>query len=271
MKNLTFQTDRSASAAKIVFVGAGNLATHLATALQQAGHVVMQVYSRTPERAQALAERLQTSWTTNLNELSLDANVYFFAVHDDALPTVIAQTRPNNALWVHTAGSLPMDIFGRHVQRCGVLYPLQTFSVGRKVDFSRIPCFVEARLPDDAQLLCDMAALISTEVRMLASEQRKYLHLAAVFACNFTNHMYRIAWQLLEHQAIPPQTLWPLIDETAAKIHTLTPAQAQTGPAVRFDRKLMDMQVDLLDDADTKALYQLISKHIHTEIWKTDK
>jgi predicted short-subunit dehydrogenase-like oxidoreductase (DUF2520 family) len=257
-----------ATKAKIVFVGAGNLATHLATALQQAGHVVAQVYSRTPEHAQALAERLQTAWITNLNKVVSGADVYFFAVRDDALPTVVAQIQPNDALWVHTAGSHPLDVFDRYTQRCGVLYPLQTFSVGREVDFSRIPCFIEARRPDDARLLCNLASSISADVQMLNAEQRKYLHLAAVFACNFTNHMYRMAWQLLEQHAIPPQTLWPLIDETAAKVHALTPAQAQTGPAVRLDRKLMDMQAGLLDDADAKTLYQLISNHIHLSAYE---
>jgi predicted short-subunit dehydrogenase-like oxidoreductase (DUF2520 family) len=248
---------------KVVFVGAGNVATHLSAALQAAGHVIVQVYSRTQESAQALADRLQTAWTTDPETLAADADLYVFALKDDVLAETIAQIRPNGALWIHTAGSVPMGVFGDRVERCGVLYPLQTFSKERAVDFGRIPCFVEAHLPDDEALLCRIAEQISEDVQVITSEKRKYLHLAAVYACNFTNRMYAIAAQLLEQQRIPWKVLLPLIDETVAKIHTLTPALAQTGPAVRDDRRVMDAQVELLADADLKAIYQLISKHIY--------
>ncbi|MDR1406890.1 MAG: DUF2520 domain-containing protein [Tannerella sp.] len=250
---------------RVVFVGAGNVAAHLSAAMQRAGHDVVQVYSRTDVHARTLANRLQTEWTADLKTLVRDAGLYVFCVSDDALPDVIAAVRPNGALWIHTAGSVPLDVFGRHVERGGVLYPLQTFSKAREVDFARVPCFVEARLPQDEVLLCRIAGEISGDVRALASYQRKRLHLAAVFACNFTNHMYAIAAKTLEREGLPWEILLPLIDATAAGVHTLAPSQAQTGPAARGDRRVMDMQAELTADADVKRIYQLISDHIYKE------
>jgi predicted short-subunit dehydrogenase-like oxidoreductase (DUF2520 family) len=248
---------------KIVFVGAGNVATHLSIAMRRAGNTVVQVYSRTETNARTLADRLQTEWTADLKRLVADADLYVFSLRDDVLTEIITHIQPNDALWIHTAGSVPLDVFGRHIERCGVLYPLQTFSKNREVDFSRVPCFVEARRPQDEALLRTVAKQLSDNVQTITSEKRKYLHLAAVYACNFTNHMYALAAKLLESQGISWEILLPLIDETAAKVHTLTPSQAQTGPAVRFDRRVMDRQEALLEDEDVKQIYQLISTHIH--------
>jgi predicted short-subunit dehydrogenase-like oxidoreductase (DUF2520 family) len=253
------------SGLQTVFAGAGNVATHLSAAMRNAGNTVVQVYSRTEESAQTLANRLQAEWTTDLKKLVPDADLYVFSLKDDVLAEAIVRVRPNDALWIHTAGSISMDVFGHHVERCGVLYPLQTFSGKREVDFRHIPCFVEARLPADELLLCGIAGQISGNVQMLASEKRKYLHLAAVYACNFTAHMYAVAAKILEQQDISWEVLLPLIDETAAKVHALTPAQAQTGPAVRNDRRVMHMHEDMLADADMKRIYQLISNHIYKE------
>jgi predicted short-subunit dehydrogenase-like oxidoreductase (DUF2520 family) len=250
---------------KVVFAGAGNVATHLAVALQAAGHAVVQIYSRTQASAQTLADRLPAAWTTDPEMLAEDADLYVFCLNDDALATTIEQIKPNGALWIHTAGSIPMDIFGNRVERRGVLYPLQTFSRERAVDFGRIPCFIEAHRPDDEALLCRIAGQISSDVQVITSERRKYIHLAAVYASNFTNRMYTIAAQILEHQHIPWKVLLPLIDETAAKIHTLTPTLAQTGPALRGDRRVLEAQAGLLEDPDLKEIYQLISKHIYKE------
>jgi len=246
---------------KTVVLGAGNVATHLSEAFVRAGHAVVQVFSRTAEHASELAVRLQTSWTTSTDAIRQDADLYVFAVSDDALESLIKAVRPNGGLWLHTAGSVPMDVFGT-TARCGVLYPLQTFSRSRNVDFSRIPLFVEARQRDDEELLLNLARSLSSEVRVINSAQRKYLHLAAVFACNFANNMYAQAAEILKKADIPWQTLLPLIDETAAKVHNLTPLQAQTGPAVRNDRRVIEMQKALIEDAELKNIYELISNQI---------
>lgn len=256
---------------RIVFIGAGNLATRLSLALRQAGMPIVQVYSRTKTHAIDLANRLACAWTTCPEEIRADANLYFFSLKDDALPEVIAHIRPNDGLWVHTAGSLPMSLFVGHAKRYGVMYPLQTFSKGREVDFKRIPFFLEADSPTSGEILQTIAKALSEDVRFLSSEQRKSLHLAAVFACNFTNHMYRLAGKILEKQGIPEEVLLPLIDETAAKVHSLSPAQAQTGPAVRYDKHVIDKHLAMLDDPSMRHIYEVISQSIHKEIQQNER
>ncbi|MDR3194341.1 MAG: DUF2520 domain-containing protein [Tannerella sp.] len=250
---------------KVVSIGSGNVAVHLLPALQRAGCETVQVYSRSEARARALAGRLGAAWTADAGRIRTDADLYVFAVTDDALPELAARIPPNGGLWIHTAGSVPMDVFKGRAGRYGVLYPLQTFSGSRTTDFRRIPCFVEACRPDDETLLFRLAAQLSDCVRTLASDRRKYLHLAAVFACNFSNHMYALAGRILAEQGLPADVLIPLVDETAAKIHDLTPRQAQTGPAVRNDRNVIERHLSLLTDPDMKEIYQLLSHHIYKE------
>ncbi len=249
-------------------VGAGNLATHLSRALHDAGHEILQVFSRTEENARALAGRLGggVEYTSSLAGLRDDADIYIVSLKDTALVECapeICRGREDK-LFVHTAGSIPMQVFEGHCSRFGVFYPMQTFSKGREVDFSVIPCFVEACNPDDEQLIHALASSVSRSVYHYTSEQRKYLHLAAVFACNFTNHMYAVCADMLAQHDIPFSTMIPLIDETAAKIHSVEPRKAQTGPAVRFDRNVMDKQLALLKDSpDLQQIYEMLSKSIH--------
>ncbi|MDH6357267.1 Rossmann-like and DUF2520 domain-containing protein [Parabacteroides sp. PF5-9] len=249
----------------VVFIGAGNLATHLALEMSRKGLRVGQVYSRTEESAADLARQLDCAWTIDPQAIRSDGDLYVFAVKDAALPAVISQLKPNNGLWVHTAGSMPMDIFKGYTSRYGVFYPLQTFSKRRSVDFSQIPVFLEAAREEDLNVLSEVAQQLSDHVEILSSEKRKRLHLAAVFANNFTNHMYVLAGKILEKEHLPIDVLRPLIDETAAKIHDMPPLQAQTGPAVRYDENVINKQLDMLTDPQMKALYQLISQNIHKE------
>ena len=250
---------------KVVVIGAGNVATHLSLAIQKKSASIIQVYSRSEESACALSCRLGTDRTTRIDEIYPEADLYLFAVKDDVLPEIIPQIPVNNGLWVHTVGSVPMDIFKGHTKRYGVLYPLQTFSKSREMDLRTVPFFVEACTPDDEQLLVGFVGSLSNTVHTLSSEKRKYLHLAAVFACNFSNHMYSLAYILLKEQNIPPAVLLPLIDETAAKIHMLSPLQAQTGPAVRYDSNVLNKQMELLTDPAMKDIYQRISRSIYKE------
>ena len=229
---------------RIVFIGAGNLATHLSMALQQAGYDVAQVYSRTEDSAQRLAGKLKCGMTTRIEELYNDADIYIC----------------EEALYLHTAGSIPMSVFSGKCRRYGVLYPLQTFSKNRDVQFDEIPIFIEGSSPETTATLQKIGREISGQVLEATSEQRRHLHLAAVFACNFTNHLYAIAAELLEKQHLPFDTLRPLIRETAAKIESLTPIDAQTGPAIRYDRNVMQRHID---DNDEKEIYRLLSRHIH--------
>ena len=250
---------------RIVLVGAGNVATHLGVAWQKAGYEIAQVYSRTSASALELADRLGVGYTTSLEELCTDADVYVVMVKDavlqELIPTVVKGRE--DALFVHTAGSMPMSVWGGHAIRHGVLYPMQTFSKAREVDFSSVSFFVEANGGAELSVLKTMASALSPKVYEATSAQRTYLHMAAVFACNFANHMYALSARLLEKNGLPFDAMLPLIDETARKVHTLHPQEAQTGPAVRRDANVMGKHMEMLaDEPGIKEIYETISKSI---------
>lgn len=247
----------------IVFIGAGNLATSLAKEMFRRKLHISQVYSRTEESASLLANQLNCPWTTSTDEINPDADWYIFSVKDDVLAELISRLKPNKGLWLHTAGSMPATVFEGFAKRYGVIYPLQTFSKQRSVDFSDIPFILEANNAADLALLKSTSELLTRNVRILNSEERKQIHLAAVFACNFANHMWSLAWKLLEEKQISPEILIPLIAETAGKIQDLSPAQAQTGPAVRYDRNVIDKHIDMLEQEDMKTIYRLLSQSIY--------
>jgi predicted short-subunit dehydrogenase-like oxidoreductase (DUF2520 family) len=250
---------------KIVFIGAGNLANNVSMEMQRVGMTVGQIYSRTRDHAESLAKKVNCLWTCNLNEIIPDADLYIFSVKDSALPEVIAHMKPNAGLWVHTAGSVPMHVFEGHTPRYGVFYPLQTFSKKRRVKLDGTPIFLEVSKPDDMKMLRKIAIALSGNAKEIDSEKRKRIHLAAVFACNFTNHMYALAARILDEQGIPYDVLLPLIMETAERVKELPPAEAQTGPAVRLDKEVMAKQVALLGEPALQTIYKLISQHIYSE------
>lgn len=251
----------------IVMVGAGNLATHLAKALYAKGFRIVQVYSRTLEAARMLARKVGASATDELSALVPDAALYIVALKDaalaDRLPAIVSGRE--NAFWVHTAGSIPMDIWKGKVARYGVFYPMQTFSKRREVDFATIPIFIEACSEEGERFLSGIASVLSGKVFSATSTQRKSLHLAAVFACNFSNHMYALAAELLDKYGLPFDVMLPLIDETARKVHQLDPREAQTGPAVRYDRNVMDGHLGMLADEPVLGdIYRKLSESIHS-------
>lgn len=258
---------RSIEDTPIVFIGAGNLATNLAKALYCKGFRILQVYSRTEKSARALAQAVEADYTTRLEEVNGAARLYIVSLKDAAfeelLPSIVA-AKPKDALIVHTAGSLPMSIWNGHSERYGVFYPMQTFSKQREVDFTKIPFFVEASSVADVELLKQVAGALSERVYEANSEQRKSLHLAAVFCCNFTNHMYALSAKLLKKSDLPFDVMLPLIDETARKVHELDPIDAQTGPAVRYDENVIGNHIRMLaDEPEMQRLYELISQSIH--------
>ena len=251
----------------IVLVGAGNLATHLGKALKQAGYTIVQVYSRTNESATQLAELLQAEPVTEIDGLTTEAGLYIVALKDAVLPELIPSLLKGReeSLWVHTAGSIPMNIWEEHgADRYGVFYPMQTFSKQRDVCFSEIPLFVEARCADDVCLLKEVAGELTNHVYEADSEQRRSLHLAAVFCSNFAKHMYALSAGLLEKYNLPFSSMLSLIDETARKVHQLDPRQAQTGPAVRNDVNVMEKHLQMLaDEPHLQSLYKALSESIH--------
>lgn len=256
----------------MVLIGAGRVATHLSRALSRAGVRIVQVYSRTQESASALAGVLHTAFTTDLEALVSDADYYLFSVKDAVLADLVAALAPRcgQGCFLHTAGSVPLSVFEGHgLSRYGVLYPLQTFSHGRALDLSAVPVFVEASSPSLCEELTALASSFSRSVYPLSSAARRKLHLSAVFACNFVNHCYALAGSLLAEEQIPFEALLPLIDETAAKVHQLPPAEAQTGPAVRYDRNVLDAQMAQLQDRPLyRDIYELMSRSIHQEAQK---
>jgi len=249
---------------QICLIGAGNLATQLAPALAAKGHRFLQVYSRTESSAAFLAEILDCEAVTEPELIRSDADLYICALKDDALPTVLPLLKFGKGLLVHTAGTIPMDFLSSFTLNYGVFYPLQSFSKLRRVDFSKVPFFIEAAQPESLKLLRELASCLSENVIPTNSDQRKQLHLAAVFANNFVNYLYSIAEELVQEKGIDFKYLLPLIEETANKIQTLNPVEAQTGPAVRFDHVVMDHQLESLKNhPDWQHLYESLSRGIH--------
>lgn len=253
---------------KVVIVGSGNVATHLSLAMASLeGIEICQVYSPTEAHAQILAERLNCDFVTNPTQIRKEADVYLFALKDQALETVIRAVPANNGLWLHTSGSMPMQVFAGYTERYGVLYPLQTFSKSREISFQGIPLFIECHREEDKNCLEDLARRLSGKVCELSSEKRRSLHLAAVFACNFTNHIYALAEEILAKEGLSRDYLFPLIDETAAKVHELPAQEAQTGPAIRYDENIINKHLGMLvDDPDVQTLYRLLSQSIHKKV-----
>lgn len=260
---------RSIEDTSVVFIGAGNLATNLAKALYHRGFRIVQIYSRTKESAQNLAQMVEAEYTDELPAITEDAQLYIVSLKDTALVQLLPEftSGKSDALWVHTSGSIPMSVWKGRVEKYGVFYPMQTFSKLREVDFKEIPIFIESHSEEDTLFLRDIALVLSERVYEVNSEQRKNLHLAAVFACNFTNHMYVLAAELLRKYRLPFEVMLPLIDETARKVHKLEPCDAQTGPAVRYDENIIDSHLQMLaDEPEMQELYRLISKSIHRQV-----
>jgi predicted short-subunit dehydrogenase-like oxidoreductase (DUF2520 family) len=249
---------------EIVFVGAGRVATHLAKALNAGGHHITAVYSRTMASAEVLASVVDAVPTNRIDALPQKADVFILSVKDSVLKDVIFELRKGREqqVFLHTAGSIPMSVFGEHQHR-GVFYPMQTFSMEKNVDFSRVHIFIEGSDAETLNVARKIGETLSSHIHELSSAERRYLHLAAVFACNFANHCYALSAEILEAHGLPFEAMLPLIKETADKVETVHPLEAQTGPAVRRDENVMNAQKALLADApQMQQIYDLMSKSI---------
>jgi predicted short-subunit dehydrogenase-like oxidoreductase (DUF2520 family) len=242
----------------IVLFGAGNLATHLFKNLSASGKFrIKQVYNHRPESLGFFKDK--TAVTTVLKEI-LPADIYLFALKDEVIPDVTSQLQDNAQLMVHTSGATSIKVF-ESFKRRGVFYPLQTFSKTKEVEFREVPVCVEAGNPKDLQLLQEMAGEISNRVYKVSSEQRKSLHVAAVFANNFVNHLYSEAREICSKNGLEFKILQPLIKETADKILYLDPEEAQTGPAKRNDLSVINSHLQLLNK-EQRSLYKTLTKSI---------
>lgn len=229
----------------ISFVGAGNVAWHLAQAFEDAGHVITEVYSRDPQNARQLTNQLYDARIQpDLNLADSPADIVVLAVSDDALEEVIQRiVFPEGIIVVHTSGTSALSRLQQWIDansdvavRTGVLYPLQTFSKTAHPDYNEIPFCLEAGDEDTLATLMELAGSVSQNVRQVNSEERKVLHMGAVFSCNFTNHLFSISYDLLKAVALDFDLLKPLIKETLQKaLMNTDPALGQTGPARRGD------------------------------------
>ncbi len=247
---------------RITIIGSGNVATHLGAALKNAGHRMVQVYSRNIQAAALLAYHIGAEPTDNLNTL-LNTNVFLVAVKDDAIAEVAKQLIRYNTLIVHTSGAVSLQTLTNLTDRAGVFYPLQTFSKEKEVNFRDVPLCIEGAGEIIKDNLIELAQTISNKVQLIDSGKRKILHLAAVFACNFPNYLYYVAQQLLQNNQLDFNLLKPLIAETADKIQDRLPSAVQTGPAAREDVQTMATHLQMLSDhAFLQTLYQLLSEGV---------
>jgi predicted short-subunit dehydrogenase-like oxidoreductase (DUF2520 family) len=250
----------------VSFIGSGNLAWHLAPALDNMGYVVREVYSQNPNHAEVLTERLyQAEVKATLDFSTSDSRVFFIAVSDDAISDIAREIiLPEDAILVHTSGSQPLSqLQYAATQNLGVFYPLQTFSKSKKTDFKNVPIFIESYTEVTEKTLMEIARSISNEVRKIGSEERKALHVAAVFASNFSNHMLTIAHEIMRQNSLDYEWLKPLITETINKSMYMGPEQAQTGPAKRADLNILDNHLEFLKEQTSIAeIYKVISQHI---------
>lgn len=252
---------------RISLIGAGRVATHLGRVLFKQGHEIVQVYSRDVNHAEALASQVSADAVSEIAQLNPDIDLAIIAVSDQAISQVIEQLSNvlKDVLIVHTSGSTNLSVLTQYHLRSGVFYPLQTFSLERDVDWTNTPLFIEAVQTQDLALLNTLAESLSQRVYQYDSEQRLSLHLAAVFACNFSNYCYDMAKQVVDAKQVDFSLLYPLILETAKKATEYDPRQVQTGPAMRGDQNILTMHGQMLGgakQAELKQVYTLMSDQI---------
>ena len=246
---------------RVVIIGSGNVATSLAHALSSHCEVA-QIYSRQLAHARVLADAIGCeNATDDLQALVKDADAYIIAVRDDAIADVVAAVPDNGALWVHTSGSKPISLFHGLRARYGVLWPMQSFSREMVVSLDDVHFFAEASDEDTLDDVMRLGRLLSHHVIAADSEKRRWLHIASVFSCNFANHMWTLADEVLTEAGLPFDAMKPLIRTTIEKLDRLAPANSQTGPAVRHDTQVIDSHLALLD-GDKRDIYRLLTDSI---------
>jgi predicted short-subunit dehydrogenase-like oxidoreductase (DUF2520 family) len=247
----------------IVLLGSGNVATQLGRAFKLAGQDIVQVWSRNIENARELADNLAATAISDFDYLDRKADLYIICVKDEAINELAQELKVSDKLIVHTSGSTGMDMLEGSSSKFGVIYPLQTFSKSQMVDFRQIPFAIEGNTPEVTSTIHAIADRLSERVVELSSEQRKALHIAAVFACNFSNHLYALSQELLKEQNLDFDLLRPLISETAAKVQSNDPLKMQTGPASRGDQETVEAHLELLKNhPDKQELYKKLSQSI---------
>jgi len=244
----------------ITLIGPGRVGTALAIAFSDSGHRMLKIISRTPEKASMLADIVKCEYGTE-HRIPPESDVVIISVNDDSLTSVLDKIDvPPGTIVAHTAGSVGLNVFNEQFTHHGVFYPLQTFTMGREFDFGSIPLFVEANNEKTLEKLESLAATVSNNIHHIDSDKRRYLHLAAVFSCNFVNHMYYAGKEIAEKAGMNFDVMIPLITETLEKASDMGPEKSQTGPAIRNDKKTIEKHLDLLSfSPDLQGMYREIS------------
>ena len=243
---------------QIVLIGSGNVAFHLTKAFSEAQIPISQIFGRNTTELQKISEQFSIPFST---ETLADADLYIISVSDSSIAEVSSLIKNKNVLVAHTSGSVSREALNGNYRK-SVFYPLQTFSKSKNLDYSKIPFFIDAENENDEEILKNLASKISKNVMLANDEKRKYIHLTAVFACNFVNHLYARAQEISDSQGIPFDYFLPLIDETTQKIHELEPKLAQTGPAIRNDEKVLKLHESLLTDEEKLKIYKTLNESI---------
>ncbi|MDQ0066833.1 Rossmann-like and DUF2520 domain-containing protein [Chryseobacterium lathyri] len=242
---------------QIVIIGSGNVAYHMAKAFSLKKIPVLQIFGRNGEELKKISEELDIPYS---NEYLENADLYIICVSDNSVESVSQLITKKDCLVAHTSGFLPKEIL-KGAYRKSSFYPLQTFSKSKELDYKKIPFFIETENEGDKQLLFEIASKISENVMESSHEKRKYIHLTAVFACNFVNHLFARAKEISDSQNIPFNYFLPLIDETVQKIYEIEPKAAQTGPAVRNDVRVLELHEQLLKD-ESLEIYKTMNHSI---------
>ncbi|CAM3181321.1 Rossmann-like and DUF2520 domain-containing protein [Kaistella daneshvariae] len=243
---------------KIVIIGSGNVAYHLCKAFGQNHIPITQIFGRNEkDLKQISAEHDIPFSTTSLAE----ADLYLVCVSDDSISEISKLIKNENSLVAHTSGSLEKEVLAGNYRKAS-FYPLQTFSRAKMLNYSEIPFFIEAEKKEDEDLLFNLAEKISKKVMLSTYEKRKYIHLTAVFSCNFVNHLFARAKEISDREEIPFDYFLPLIKETTEKIAHIEPKFAQTGPAVRNDHRVLKLHEALLPSEEHRKIYQTLNESI---------
>ncbi|MGE4568897.1 MAG: Rossmann-like and DUF2520 domain-containing protein [Bacteroidales bacterium] len=255
---------RSARTPGVVIFGTGNVATHLARGLYDAGVDIIQIFGRNPHAAAKLAHLTEAEVIDGVDKVVHDADLYILAVSDSAVEALASALPPVSGVVVHTAGSVPLSACAAHTNHFGVLYPLQTFSLGREISWENVPIFIEADCDASLQSIHEVAAYLSNQIHPLSSAHRMQLHLAAVFVANFVNHCYAAGYAITTQNGLNPDWLHPLMQETLDKAVSLrNPLAGQTGPALRGNAEIISLHLSLLEQTPAlRALYESMSRSI---------
>ncbi len=255
----------------ITIIGAGNVATVFASKFLRAGHHIDAIWSNNPEHAAILANQCHAQILKSLSELPSTSDIVLIAIKDESILEVVEKISNCNAILIHTAGSVEMQVLSAASKKTGVFYPLQ--SIRKEIPVSEnIPLLIDGSSEEVLLQIKNLALSVSNLVKISGDEERLKLHLAAVFVSNFTNHLYHLTYEWCEQEQLSYELLLPLIREVANRQTGEAPSDWQTGPASRGDLQTIDKHLVLLkENPFMQALYRMMSEDLLARMQKKDE